>query len=232
MAESCPPDDIIYRILLFLPVKTLMRFHSLSKQWNNTIKSRAFAKEYLLMHSGNNTNVLLMSTSTGYSYHCCLDSNFDVPRVMNVKVELPFKKYIDGTSSSSHWCGVSSSCNGLVCLVYHCNDRAILFVWNPLTNSYKEIAWPLDRVTKQEVEYAFVGFGYDHIIKDYKIVVSTYIDKFPSIPEHDQVNVMTLSTNVWRTAGWKNCFKCKVALDPKQKFSGSVWIDTAKSRFC
>ncbi|KAL9689100.1 hypothetical protein QQ045_033531 [Rhodiola kirilowii] len=178
MAEFCPPDDIIYRIMLFLPVKTLMRFHLLSKQWNNTIKSRAFAKEYLLMHSGNNTNVLLMSTSTGYSYHCCviIDSNFDViPRVMNVKVELPFKKYINhhGTSSSSsrHWCGVSSSCNGLVCLVYHCNDRAIiLFVWNPLTNSYKEIAWPLDRVTKREAEYAFVGFGYDHIIKDYKIV--------------------------------------------------------------
>ncbi|KAL9684413.1 hypothetical protein QQ045_021849 [Rhodiola kirilowii] len=234
------PDDVIYMILLRLPAKTLLRFRCLSKEWNKTIiKNRAFAKEHMLMQSGNNTstsNVLFMCTSAGYSYRCVIESNFDreVRRVMNVKVDLPFKKYIDETTSKNthHWCGLSSSCHGLLCLIYHCNDRAILFVWNPLTNHYKEITWPEEHVTEQDAKGAFVGFGYDHILNDYKIVVSVYVENLQLI----QVHVMTLSTNVWRSvdaAPWQHLFKDE-CLDSKPLFDWRIfcWLGVDKRNNC
>ncbi|CAM8933265.1 unnamed protein product [Rhodiola kirilowii] len=235
------PDDVIYMILLRLPAKTLWRFRILSKEWNKTIiRNRAFAKENMLMHSGNNTstsNVLLMCTSAGYLYRCVIESNFDreVRRVMNVKVDLPFKKYIDHETSKNkyHWCGLSSSCHGLLCLIYHCNDRAILFVWNPLTNHYKEIPWPEEHVTEQDAKGAFVGFGYDHILNDYKIVVSVCVENLQLI----QVHVMTLSTNVWRSideAPWQHLIKGSKRLDSKPVFCQGFlyWLGRDKRDYC
>ncbi|CAM8930324.1 unnamed protein product [Rhodiola kirilowii] len=234
------PDDVIYMILLRLPAKTLLRCRVLSKEWNKTIiKNRAFAKENMLMNSGNRTstsNVLLMCMSAGYSYRCVIESSFDrqVRRVMNVKVDLPFKKYMDETSKNNHWCGLSSSCHGLLCLIYHCNDRAILFVWNPLTNYYKEILWPEEHVTEQDAKGAFVGFGYDHILNDYKILVSVYIEKL----RLTQVCVMTLSTNVWRIiideAPWHHLIKGGKYLDSKPVFFGGdiFWFGIDKREYC
>ncbi|KAL9663910.1 hypothetical protein QQ045_019304 [Rhodiola kirilowii] len=238
MTDFHLPDDVIYMILLLLPVKTLLRFRSVSKEWNNIIifRNRSFAKEHMLMHSGNKTssnNVLLMCTSAGYSYCCGIESNFDPEigrRVTNVKVDLPFKKYIDETSN--YWCGLSSSCHGLLCLIYHCNDRAILFIWNPLTNYYKEVPWPEEHVTRVDAERAFVGFGYDHIIDDYKIVASVYISKLQLI----QVHVMTLSMNVWRSIDktrWQDLSKGTKRIDSKPVFTmGDIlWfgVDTRDS---
>ncbi|KAH0866342.1 hypothetical protein HID58_083553 [Brassica napus] len=55
-APSSLPNDVVEEIFIRLPVKTLIRFKSLSKQWSLTITSHSFAEKHLKMASSYQVN--------------------------------------------------------------------------------------------------------------------------------------------------------------------------------
>ncbi|KAL4607542.1 hypothetical protein ACB092_09G182700 [Castanea dentata] len=63
------PDDLVYEILTWVPVKSLIRFRCVSKSWYSTITSHKFIKTHLdrAKSSSNNNNEYLLYKSQGMS---------------------------------------------------------------------------------------------------------------------------------------------------------------------
>lgn len=74
-APSSLPDDVVEEIFIRLPVKTIIRFKSLSKQWSLRIKSHSFAEKHLKMASSyqaNHPSLMLLPdpiTGTEIDFH-------------------------------------------------------------------------------------------------------------------------------------------------------------------
>ena len=102
---------------------------------------------------------------------------------------------------------VAGSCNGLVCLadVAPSGDHVVLpILWNPSIR--KAISLPPSPVVNVPVFYKAVdhlGFGYDPITDDYKLVRLVYLQGGFSHNEYETdpptVQIYTLRTGAWRT---------------------------------
>ncbi|KAF5201765.1 F-box family protein [Thalictrum thalictroides] len=97
---------------------------------------------------------------------------------------------------------IIGSCNGLVCLS---NDKSYVLVWNPSTREYAFVSpgYCGDGTKNNEHSTAVMGFGYDSVTEDYKLVKIEYFYDaygFGSMTEFDrcEVRVYTLGTNSWR----------------------------------
>uniref|UniRef100_A0A7N1A336 F-box domain-containing protein n=1 Tax=Kalanchoe fedtschenkoi TaxID=63787 RepID=A0A7N1A336_KALFE len=230
------PEDLVYTIFLNLPVKTLLRFQSLSRRWNRIIAGRAFGKHHYLHNNNGNsklradhvfihplfpnspddqvavhytmtTTTKEMKKQTSAAWCVCYDDH-DHDHSERCVPPPPFTG-IDWlpdpllSEPRERWF-VSSSCHGMVCMTHHRHPAAAaIFIWNPFTRQRRHVPWPgLDR-SFLAVSQSFVGFGYDHVTDDYKIVVSTG-QKFavagPFGSEHPGITyVMALrDNNAWR----------------------------------
>ena len=102
---------------------------------------------------------------------------------------------------------IAGSCNGLVCLadVAPSGDHVVLLIlWNPSIR--KAISLPPSPVVNVPVFYKAVdhlGFGYDPITDDYKLVRLVYLQGGFSHNEYEGdppiVQIYTLRTGAWRT---------------------------------
>ena len=100
------PQEIITNILICLPVKSLMRFHCVCKQWKTLIKSQSFISDHLY-HSTHQTPSLLFQPKRLRKYlpllHL-LDHEMQVHDIPTIPLfnHSPFR--------------IRGSCNGLLCL--------------------------------------------------------------------------------------------------------------------
>ena len=102
---------------------------------------------------------------------------------------------------------IAGSCNGLVCLadIAPSGDHVVLLIlWNPSIR--KAISLPPSPVVNVPVFYKAVdhlGFGYDPITDDYKLVRLVYLQGGFSHNEYEGdppiVQIYTLRTGAWRT---------------------------------
>ncbi|XP_074378712.1 F-box protein At2g21930-like [Apium graveolens] len=176
------PDDLIINILQRLPVKTLLRFKTVSKRWLSLISDPSFVYSHL-RHASENNESLIFNIKRYYHYKYSIalrhiDSTVDLPYFEG---ELLRDLYIIGSS------------NGIVCLVK--NYRADLvsyrnhlhrasgiyetrslnlqiYLWNPATKKSKLLPPPHCLVTNFAFEQ--VGFGFDPLVNDYKVVMCHY----------------------------------------------------------
>uniref|UniRef100_A0A7N0VDM0 F-box domain-containing protein n=1 Tax=Kalanchoe fedtschenkoi TaxID=63787 RepID=A0A7N0VDM0_KALFE len=202
------PDELVYSILLNLPPKTLLRFRSVSKRWNDIITSRAFAKHHCMnARSKPRADHLLQFCKwckddqtlyyTKLNGH--VSSSCGVPP-SPVKFQLPPKlyEYSDQTTKGGFWFG-SSSCDGMLCTAtYEPDNTATILVWNPFTRQFRRVPWPGVYTKFNTLLTSFVGFGYDHTSDDYKIVVHTY-DFSASVFRTYVTALRSSNSNVWRS---------------------------------
>ncbi|XP_059663691.1 F-box/kelch-repeat protein At3g06240-like [Cornus florida] len=106
------------------------------------------------------------------------------------KVRFPLK------SSANNYFRIISSCNGVICLS---DDHFVitndLYLWN--RSIQKLMALPPVRVTFQ-LHGPFmhnIGFGFDPVTDDYKVIRIVYLNYVTIPPE---VDIFTLSTGTWR----------------------------------
>ncbi|XP_076891844.1 F-box/kelch-repeat protein At3g23880-like isoform X1 [Bidens hawaiensis] len=171
------PTDIVVRILLRLPVESLLRCKSVCKSWHSLISNPRFIKSHLAMST----------TNTDYAHHTLIYTTEYFPSVrgrpiiklktcnlrdvlydsnnnsINNALEVDYPSKHESNSVS-----IVGSCNGLVCIAVeeYVMSKA-LFIWNPSTRkSYrlppsgcKPIGW-----------YVVCGFGYDESTDEYKVV--------------------------------------------------------------
>ncbi|KAG7596838.1 F-box associated domain type 1 [Arabidopsis suecica] len=134
IASSSLPDDVVEEIFLKLPVKALMRFKSLSKQWRSTLESCYFSQRHLKIAER---------------------SHVDHPKVMiitqkwNPDIEISFRtislESVSFLSSAlfNFPCGfhhpiyASESCDGLFCI--HSPKTQDIYVVNPATRWFRQL---------------------------------------------------------------------------------------------
>ncbi|OIT06973.1 PREDICTED: putative F-box protein At1g47790 [Nicotiana attenuata] len=131
-----PPYDVIFEILLQLPVMILLMMKCVSRFWNSIISSPQFIKAHLKLSTKKQDLRLLFNDSLGRPqfYTCPLSSIlYQESHQRHVKLDFPCK-------SSSGEYKIEGSCNGLLCISV---SRRDLFLWNPSIRELKKLPPPL-----------------------------------------------------------------------------------------
>ncbi|KAL4388771.1 hypothetical protein GQ457_09G014850 [Hibiscus cannabinus] len=180
------PTDVITDILHVLPVKALTRFKCVSKSWDSLIKDPHFVKLHLHHSFKTNINIkLVLDSRTDV-----VDDDDDVYEAYSVHFDslgnleqLPRPFPTAGTGFISR---IFGSCNGLLA-VYH--EEAGIALWNPSTRTCHYLP-KLTAGNVIERVFHILGFGYDVIGDDYKVVRMMDTGK--------SVMVYSLKTDSWK----------------------------------
>ncbi|KAH6826927.1 hypothetical protein C2S53_009163, partial [Perilla frutescens var. hirtella] len=178
------PEEIIKEILRRLPVKTLLRFRSVSKPWRSLIDSKQFIKLHLHHSFRSNSNRTLLVDSSQL-YHVDLDS---------------FKQLeIGDTRIEPH--SVVGSCDGLVLLVPKSDDIAL---WNPSIRKLHKLPeqFPLpDCFLDFEYVQCIFALGYDTKSDDYKVVRVIQASSGGGCGHFStEATIYSLRSNTWKRA--------------------------------
>ncbi|PHT26695.1 hypothetical protein CQW23_33694 [Capsicum baccatum] len=123
------PSEILLNILTRLPVKSLLRFKSISKPWNVMISSNEFKKSHRDQSKALGREKLLLQSRNVFEFRDLESPQLD----MMENQQFPLKKF----QRAEVWC----LCDGLVLLR---NPRADKYyvLWNPSTREYRAISCP------------------------------------------------------------------------------------------
>jgi len=150
--DNILPDDILERILSFLPVVSIFRASSVCKRWYDIINSRRFLwavklprKPWYFMFTCNDA-------ADGYAYDPVLRKWYNL--------ELPC------IEQKSNWL-ISSSC-GLVCAMDN-DSRSRFFVCNPITRDWKRL---LEPPGVQFPDYSALAISVDKQSHDYTVAMT------------------------------------------------------------
>ncbi|KAK4259525.1 hypothetical protein QN277_005848 [Acacia crassicarpa] len=170
------PHEIISSILKRLPVKSLLRFRCVCKDWNDLFKTSLFIKEHLHHSSHHRGPSLLLQC--GYSTFSMLDSD--------KKTLLP-----PSAPSVNQPVYIIGSSYGLVCLQHSFQLRVSgsLFLWNPSTREVQCVPQIKNN------HFCRIAFGFSRVVNDYKIV---------KIFDYKPAEVYSLSTGSWKKVEFIN----------------------------
>ncbi|KAG4211820.1 hypothetical protein ERO13_A02G123901v2 [Gossypium hirsutum] len=173
------PTDVITGILSRLPVKNLVRFKCVSKPWNSLIDGSYLSNLQLRRSFTSNANIkLLLDIYSEFDEYKAYSVDFD--SLDNLE-ELPRPLSTTSFGVSSR---IFGSCNGLLAISH---DEAGIALWNPST---KECHYPPKLTIGDMYDEIILGFGYDVINKDYKVVQMLSSGKL--------VMIYSLKANSWK----------------------------------
>ncbi|XP_055809425.1 F-box/kelch-repeat protein At3g23880-like [Solanum dulcamara] len=181
------PIEVIFEILLRLPVKSIIKFKTVSKSWLSLLSSPQFVNTHLIFSRNNHKNIppkLLLSTPNQnlskkiYTLFPALSKTF-------VRVDLNY--LVKSPCCLTRFIG---SCDGLICL----SVENSLILWNPSTRKWKKL--PKEPVFMNQDYCCTYGFGYDEFNDDYKLVL-VYSSKIKNIG-NNEFKVYSLKTNSWK----------------------------------
>ncbi|WOH12843.1 hypothetical protein DCAR_0832352 [Daucus carota subsp. sativus] len=174
MVMSNFTDDLWTEIFLRFPLESLLRFKSVSKTWLSIISSHRFALSYLAIAPKDDQILIVhhdsLQPEEGDDGHFSL-YHLDSSRILEnlhfpySQDEYPFKPAYSQL--------IGSEC-GIVCVsVWVSKWRAAkndndLYLWNPATKQSKLI--PPYTLPDDNPTDAALGFGFDHIDLDFKLV--------------------------------------------------------------
>ncbi|KAL6501316.1 hypothetical protein OROHE_024963 [Orobanche hederae] len=158
-------DDLIYLIMLRLPVSTLSRFVVLCRQWEATITSKKFVTEHFL-NEGNQTHLLICWNASillrgGHAFSLFRDETLK-------SYEEPVDFTLAGNFS---W--IYGPSNGVFLLTINTLNR--LALWNPATRSLR----PLPPPQYFDSEDDALGFMVDptSLLMNYRALRHSFIER-------------------------------------------------------
>ncbi|CAO2817714.1 unnamed protein product [Amaranthus hypochondriacus] len=179
-----PHDLIIYEIVIRLPIKTILQFKSISKQWYSSLSSSSFGMAHYKLspnlHSCSSIHCIFIHSKDEnflYSFDEC-DSCYE---------KRLFKLDIDCIGSSKDEIFLVGSCNGLICLY---SLLGYLIIWNPIIHQWEKVSYP----SLQGFQSLTWGFGYVASNDDYKIVRICELEGNKGMLVH----VFSLKTQKWK----------------------------------
>ncbi|XP_061351602.1 uncharacterized protein LOC133296596 isoform X2 [Gastrolobium bilobum] len=133
--EEFWPLDVMINILKRVPVKSLIRFKCVAKDWGELFKTPYFIAQHLHHSASNNSYLLLQRIPE--PYHQSHPFTFSTCLIgPDLKIHNP--QFIDFTSPTAKIVG---SCNGLWCVRH--TDHAKLSLWNPATRQVRQEVFTL-----------------------------------------------------------------------------------------
>ncbi|XP_065855582.1 F-box/kelch-repeat protein At3g23880-like [Euphorbia lathyris] len=152
------PQEMVMEILLWLPVKSLVRFRCVCKSFCAMIESQSFINSHFRRSSENRIHCKLIELGV----HMTDDD--DRLKIYGLDFDDDFQAelVLDKLYPSTLYLRFFSYCNGLVLLFL---DK--LCIWNPSTRQYRMLpAFPLKHIPNLSF-----ALGYDSTVDDYKVVV-------------------------------------------------------------
>ncbi|GJT94908.1 uncharacterized mitochondrial protein-like protein [Tanacetum coccineum] len=178
------PFDIQSEIMKRLPVKSLIQFRSVSKQWKSLIDSAKFIKNYHIIHTNPQHHLLVIYELDFVETYTSIVDNNTFPQQ---KFPLTAPEYLSLLRNTF----TLSSVDGLVCFCGDVDWRTrMAVIWNPTVRKSVGIVIPISKGVD-----IVVGFGVCPDTSDPKLV-KIIVDEINSMWE---VDVFTLSTRVWKT---------------------------------
>ncbi|XVF28012.1 hypothetical protein REPUB_Repub14bG0159100 [Reevesia pubescens] len=184
------PMDVITDVLYRLPVKTIVRFKSLSKPCCSVIDDPDFIKAHLnrSIQTRSNLNILLRGLHLYSVEFDALDSA--------VPLDYPLGNAVAGTEAFG-------SCNGI--LAFRITEKN-LALYNPSTRQFRKL--PVSEIDLPPGEscksaYIFYGFGQDLKTGDYKVVRMVQFKKNDDEDDEGyffnyEVKIYSLKSDSWR----------------------------------
>ncbi|XP_017219713.1 F-box/kelch-repeat protein At3g06240-like [Daucus carota subsp. sativus] len=161
------PEELIRReILTRLPVRSLVRFKSVSKSWLSLFSEPRFINQHLTHSTTQNHNDCLVATR-------------------NTKVVILSRYEEIVALDSAHILDVVGSVRGLVCLT----GRNMLSLWNPATHQSKE-TFAEARFADRAYD---IGFGFDPVSDNYKLVILSEDLRFAMVYHSNSDNWIEIS---------------------------------------
>ncbi|XP_061997751.1 F-box protein CPR1-like isoform X2 [Rosa rugosa] len=204
------PEEIIHKILLKLPVKTLIKSTLVCKSWKSLIKSSTFIQSHLRTtidsNDQNDSHLLLLSASsynrrdeTSHQHHWL---HWDSPEFGEYSMLSTPVIFLKNKPVSD--LGVVGTSNGLVCLEVDqfYSDRSPTLIWNPSIRKVVMLPTPPVCFTSTKYDkYTTHGFGYDAHSNDYKILrVVTLLDDHSDLSRFaTAVQVYSLARGSWKS---------------------------------
>ncbi|KAK9910782.1 hypothetical protein M0R45_034727 [Rubus argutus] len=200
------PEEVIQKILLRLPIKSIIKSTAVCKSWMSLIKSSTFIQSHLRSTIDSDAHLLLLSASsynreddTSHQHHWL---HWDSPEfgeyseLSNPVIFLKNKRVSD--------LGVVGTCNGLVCLEADdfYSDSSPTLIWNPCIRKIVMLPSPPACFTSTEYDkYTTHGFGYDSHSNDYKVLrVVTLVDDHSDLSRFATVvQVYSLARGSWKS---------------------------------
>ncbi|KAI3907428.1 hypothetical protein MKX01_036345 [Papaver californicum] len=178
MAENCClsttlvvlPEDVIFQILIRLPVQSLLRFRSVSTSWYALIQSSSFIQSHATTAVDDNSKL-------GGTFICQQQTGAPAPQFYLLSDQLEGFKELEDLGKQPCFKDVRrpyainmvDSVHGIVCL-YNSITRDIV-LWNPATRQCRLLPKSVDGNPKDRYEHHdFVGLGFDFETKDYKVI--------------------------------------------------------------
>nr|XP_043638358.1 F-box/kelch-repeat protein At3g06240-like [Erigeron canadensis] len=182
-------QDLIIEIFTKLPVKSLLRFRSVSKSLCACIGSPDFIRLYTLRSPDEKLMI------AHQFYHKGVDNPFSYIYTLHSESQLSSSPYTNVQAADYPFTGfgVVGSSNGIICLFKTENGISL---WNPSTRrkltAQDRPAWIHTLIpSERRSSYHVFGFGYDAISDDYKILRWTKRDTL------EVYSVYTLKTDAW-----------------------------------
>ncbi|KAL3325750.1 hypothetical protein AABB24_036796 [Solanum stoloniferum] len=192
------PQEIIFEILLRLPVKSLLKFRCVSKSWFFLLSNPVFSKTHVDFCLKNpkltDYRLAVVASVYGLGRKCNFyNMGFENPCLSLARNSCPAKSLAISAR-------ILGSCNGLICLT---SDSFTVMLLNPCTGKFNVFPDSMLRSNGGGGGGSGVGcfirygFGYDASFEDYKVVK---IFSFPHIEGRyeNMVNVYSLKAQSWK----------------------------------
>ncbi|XP_047323710.1 F-box/kelch-repeat protein At3g23880-like [Impatiens glandulifera] len=184
------PTEIITKILIRLPVKTLVRFKCVCRSWLALISDPIFVENHLrasIQDKGYAHHRLIMSSgSRSFEVKSCSLSS-----VLHEECPSAHDHYYP-LKHPQRFVSIVGSVNGLVCIAI---DQGSVFLWNPSTRKSKRL--PNCGFKKRSRGHIVYGFGYDEASSDYKVIVAKS-ELYGEAPFKTEVKIYGYKSDSWR----------------------------------
>ncbi|XP_017254743.1 F-box protein CPR1-like [Daucus carota subsp. sativus] len=144
------PHELMFKIFFLLPVATLLRCKSVCKTWLSIITNPNFVEAHCIESQKRQPSSVM---EVARDHQIMIDNH-------ETKTLLQLPTYFYGMTR------FVSCCNGLVCFANH--DSRIMFLGNPMTRGFKKL--PTPRIIAAIPNWCKIGFGFDDVSRDYKII--------------------------------------------------------------
>ncbi|KAK4259323.1 hypothetical protein QN277_005665 [Acacia crassicarpa] len=199
MATGCDnlylPPEMITDILKRLRVKCLVRFQSVCKDWRNLLKSPYFIEEHY--HHSILNNCLLVCRI------CHRTDGIWPPCLLHCEKETVEVERLPVMDSLGRLTQLVGSSNGLLCVKLGYEEYyplPSLLLLNPATREVRQVPKSTNDHGRSRFCRVDSGFGYNHVVRDYKIVT---IHRVRHRNEYDLACVDLVDVFSLRKGSWK-----------------------------